>query len=186
VVRGVELDQPHLSLIALEDGTANWDISRESRVASREPRAMAVSLRRFEIKDGAIAFDNRRVRVQTTLKGLDQSLSGDFSRKQFTVQTRANADTVSVNFAGMPYLNINLGIKWGRVRAQGPRWLRVVPAGEFIVLRIQQLTGAADRPRITAGGSAYGMNGYALLSQSRGHDGKAISRKSYPQAWRHR
>ena len=36
VVRGVELDQPRLSLIALEDGTANWDISRESRVASRE------------------------------------------------------------------------------------------------------------------------------------------------------
>ena len=35
VVRGVELDQPRLSLIALEDGTANWDIT--SRVASREP-----------------------------------------------------------------------------------------------------------------------------------------------------
>src|SRR6185503_8597935 len=27
VVRGVELDQPKLSLIALEDGTANWNIT---------------------------------------------------------------------------------------------------------------------------------------------------------------
>ena len=27
VVRAVELDQPRLSLIALEDGTANWDIT---------------------------------------------------------------------------------------------------------------------------------------------------------------
>ena len=41
VVRAVELDQPRLSLIALEDGTANWDISRkspESPVASRRRR----------------------------------------------------------------------------------------------------------------------------------------------------
>ena len=30
VVRNIELDQPRLRLIALEDGTANWDISRES------------------------------------------------------------------------------------------------------------------------------------------------------------
>src|SRR5215210_7694736 len=35
VVRAVELDQPRLSLIALEDGTANWDISRDSRPATR-------------------------------------------------------------------------------------------------------------------------------------------------------
>jgi len=34
VVRGVELDQPRLSLIALEDGTANWSISRQSPAAS--------------------------------------------------------------------------------------------------------------------------------------------------------
>ena len=37
VVRGVELDQPKLSLIALEDGSANWDISRQSPVARARP-----------------------------------------------------------------------------------------------------------------------------------------------------
>ena len=36
VVRAVELDRPRLSLIALEDGTANWDISRQSPDASRQ------------------------------------------------------------------------------------------------------------------------------------------------------
>ena len=35
VVKGVELDQPRLNLIALEDGTANWDISRDSGLATR-------------------------------------------------------------------------------------------------------------------------------------------------------
>ena len=36
VVRGVELDQPRLSLIALEDGTANWDITKKT-AAQPEP-----------------------------------------------------------------------------------------------------------------------------------------------------
>ncbi|HEV8178379.1 MAG TPA: AsmA family protein, partial [Gemmatimonadales bacterium] len=105
VVRSVELDQPRLSLIALEDGTANWDISRKSGVGSRESKAMEVSLRNFDIKNADIAFDNRRARLKATLKGFNQTLSGDFSQKQVDVQTRLNADTASVNFAGIPYLN---------------------------------------------------------------------------------
>ena len=52
VVRAVELDQPRLSLIALEDGTANWDITKKTPEAERRPQAakpVAISLRRFEI-----------------------------------------------------------------------------------------------------------------------------------------
>src|SRR5687768_12653282 len=115
VVRAVELDQPRLSLIALEDGTTNWDItrdSRESRVASPQTtKAMDLTLRRFEIKDGDIAFDNRRARLKASLAGVNQSLSGDFSRNQAAIQTRADADTVSLTFAGIPYLNrVKLGL----------------------------------------------------------------------------
>ena len=111
VVRGIELDQPRLSLITLADGTVNWDISRQSPVASPQSKAMEVSLRRFEIKDGAIAFDNRRTRLKATLKGFNQSLSGNFSQKLVAVQTRASADTASVTFAGIPYLNrVRLGL----------------------------------------------------------------------------
>jgi hypothetical protein len=113
VVRGVELDQPRLSLIALEDGTANWsitDTSSQSPDASRQ-KAMNVSLRDVQIRDGAISFDNRRAKLKATLKGYDQSLSGDFSQKQVVVKTKAEADTVNVSFAGMPYLNrVRMGL----------------------------------------------------------------------------
>jgi len=72
---------------------------------------MSVSLRQFEIKDGAVSFDNRRAKLKATLKGYDQSLSGDFSQKQVNVKTKADADTVSVSFAGLPYLNrVRLGL----------------------------------------------------------------------------
>jgi hypothetical protein len=113
VVRAVELDQPRLSLIALEDGTANWDITKKTEAAKPQAasKPMAVSLRRFEIKDARVAFDNRKAKLKATLSGYNQSLTGDFSQQQVAVQTRANADTVSVTFAGIPYLNrVRLGL----------------------------------------------------------------------------
>jgi AsmA-like C-terminal region/AsmA family len=112
VVRGVELDQPRLSLIALEDGTANWDITKKTAAQPQSAaKPVTISLRRFVIKDANVAFDNRRAKLKATLIGFNQSLSGDFSQKQVAVQTRASADTASVTFAGIPYLNrVKLGL----------------------------------------------------------------------------
>jgi hypothetical protein len=109
VVRAVELDQPRLSLIALEDGTANWDITKKTPEAA-QPQAeaskpMAISLRRFEITGAAVAFENRKTKLKATVNGYDQSLTGDFSRDLVLIRTRADADSVSLTFAGIPYLN---------------------------------------------------------------------------------
>ncbi len=109
VVRAVELDQPRLSLIALEDGTANWDITKKTPAAAQPqaeaPKPMAISLRRFEITDAAVGFDNRQAKLEATVSGYDQSLTGDFSRDLVLIRTRADADSVSLTFAGIPYLN---------------------------------------------------------------------------------
>ena len=108
VVRSIELDQPRLSLVKLEDGAANWDITKETPEAAPQPEAakpMALSLRRFEITDASVAFDNRQAGLKASLAGYDQSLKGDFSQEQVAVETRASADTVNLTFAGIPYLN---------------------------------------------------------------------------------
>jgi AsmA-like protein len=111
VVRAVELDQPRLSLIKLADGRANWDITKKTAQPEAGSSPMAIKLRNFEIKDAAIAFDNRQARLKASLRGYDQTLSGDFSQKQVAIQTQADADTASVVFAGIPYLNrVKLGV----------------------------------------------------------------------------
>jgi hypothetical protein len=115
IVRAVELDQPRLSLIALEDGTANWDITKKTPEAAQpQPQAakpVAISLRRFEITGAAVAFDNRQAKLKASLSGFDQSLSGDFSQGLVSIRTKADADTVSLTFAGIPYLNrVRLGL----------------------------------------------------------------------------
>jgi hypothetical protein len=106
VVRAVELNQPRLSLIKLPDGSANWDITRKTDTTKTQSgKALAVSLKRFEISGGAVALDNQQARLTAVLNGYSQSLSGDFSQKNVAIQTRAGADSVSVSFGGVPYLN---------------------------------------------------------------------------------
>ena len=114
VVRAVELDQPRLRLVKLEDGTANWDITRKTPETAQPQAAakpIAVSLRRFEITDAAVVYDDRPGKLNATLSGYDQSLTGDFSRDVVAIRTKADADTVSLTFAGIPYLNrVQLGL----------------------------------------------------------------------------
>lgn len=114
VVRGVELDQPRLRLIVLEDGTANWDITKKTPEAAQPAAAskpMAISLRRFEISEAAVTYDDRHGKVSAALAGFNQSLTGDFSQTLVGIQTKADADAVSVTFAGIPYLTkVQLGL----------------------------------------------------------------------------
>ena len=107
VVRAVELDEPRLSLIVLEDGSANWDIMREDSPGRSEAagRPLAVSLRRAAITSGTLSLDNRAARLRASVRGLAQTLSGDFGNEQASVGTRAHADSVTVAFAGIPYLS---------------------------------------------------------------------------------
>ncbi|HEU4563319.1 MAG TPA: AsmA family protein, partial [Gemmatimonadaceae bacterium] len=105
VVRSVELDRPVLALRVLEDGTANWDIAKETPADSGAARPFSVSLRRLDIRDAAISLDDRKTGLVASLTGYRQSLAGDFSQDVFDIQTRAHGDSLSVKFAGIPYLN---------------------------------------------------------------------------------
>jgi len=105
VVREVALDAPRIRLAVLPDGRASWDIARAtSRPSAATPREVGISLRALRITDGDIALDDRQANLQASVKGLDERLEGDFARQRFTMVTRTRADTVSLQFAGMPYL----------------------------------------------------------------------------------
>ena len=115
VVRSIELDRPRLRLVKLEDGAANWDITKKTPEAAPETAAakpVAVSLRRFTITDANVAVDNRQAGLSASVFGYDQTLSGDFQQDIVAIQTTAGSDSVSVTFAGIPYLNrVKLDLK---------------------------------------------------------------------------
>jgi hypothetical protein len=103
VVRSIQLHRPNVQLLVGVDGAANWDIMRP-RERTAATRALDVSLKELDINDASVRFDNELSDVHSRVAGLDHSLSGDFSKQQFRLKTRTTADTVSIKFAGVPYL----------------------------------------------------------------------------------
>jgi hypothetical protein len=105
-VRSIELREPRIRLLVLEDGTANWDLG-DRTVADPDaaPRPFNLTLHSFTVSDGSLVLDNRATGLRASVSGLAQSLRGDFAESRFTARTDATADSVSVHFAGVPYLN---------------------------------------------------------------------------------
>ena len=106
IVRSIELERPVIALKVLEDGSANWDITKKTAPTTQKtPSPFKVSLRKLDISNATISLDDRKSRLFASLVGYRQSLSGDFATDLFTLATRAHGDSVTVRFAGIPYLN---------------------------------------------------------------------------------
>lgn len=104
LIRAVELEEPRLRLRVLEDGRANWQITKPSADAT-SGGGMAIRLKRFVIEDGMISYDDRAGKLEATLVGLDQTLRGDFAQTNVDVGTAIRADSATVTFAGIRYLD---------------------------------------------------------------------------------
>jgi len=105
VVRSIALERPVLALRVLEDGTANWDITKPTTGEQKASRPLAVTLRSLDISNATVSLSDQKAELFATVNGYRQSLSGDFGKDLFTIVTRAHADSVSLRFAGIPYLN---------------------------------------------------------------------------------
>ncbi|HWJ21430.1 MAG TPA: AsmA-like C-terminal region-containing protein, partial [Gemmatimonadaceae bacterium] len=106
VVREIDLDRPSARLRVLQDGSANWDIARKTAPPTSGPtRAVALTLRQFRIHDGSVTLDDRKSDLAASVAGLQESLRGDFAREKLVLSTRTHADSVSLRFAGVPYLS---------------------------------------------------------------------------------
>ena len=106
VVRELSFDQPTVRLRRLADGSANWNITRSrSAASSGAPHAVNGRLRRLRVDHGTVTVDDRQSRFAASLKGLDESLTGDFATERFVMSARTHVDTVSATFGGIRYLN---------------------------------------------------------------------------------
>jgi hypothetical protein len=106
VVRSVALERPSIALKVLEDGSANWNITKQTGATTEQTSSpFKVSLRNLDVSNATISLDDRPSRLFASLVGYRQTLSGDFATDVFTLVTRAHGDSVTVRFAGIPYLN---------------------------------------------------------------------------------
>lgn len=154
VVREVALERPHVRLRVLADGTASWDIVRGDTATGRGGRDVGVTLRELRIADGSVALDNAQSRLAASVVGLDETLSGDFSQDRFALASRTRADSVSLSFAGVPYLTRTTVALDADVNAD-------LPAHRFtlngVTLRLNQLA-LAVAGTVTTGSPDVGLD----------------------------
>jgi hypothetical protein len=106
VVREVALRQPSVRLRVLADGRANWDIAQpRGKSGADSSPGVGVTLRDLRISDGRVTLDDAQSRLVASVHGLQESLRGDFASDRFVLATRTRADSVSLRFAGVPYLS---------------------------------------------------------------------------------
>lgn len=110
-IREIFLDEPYINAIVLKDGKANWDIAKASSdTAQKEPKDTAASkfniaLKRFEIKNARINYDDNKGGTFANLSNLNYSLEGDFSQDLVTLNMLLSIDETSVAQSGIKYLN---------------------------------------------------------------------------------
>jgi len=104
------LDKPKLKLKVLENGKVNWDIvaaSSDEPAATAEPdtEAFVLQLKKLSLKDAEVVYDDRELKMLTTIKGMNASVRGALSTDQSEISTNLTIDGLNVNYESVSYLS---------------------------------------------------------------------------------
>ena len=121
-IKSISANQTLINAIVLEDGTANWDIIKETpedvvkdTAGTSQATPMQVKLRKFSITDGRIFYTDRESDITAVLEDMVFNLSGNMSASQSDLDLNLNAGKVNFVMDKIPYLtdakgNLRAGI----------------------------------------------------------------------------
>jgi hypothetical protein len=105
-VVSITLDQPRLKLLALKDGTVNWNITKESETPAPEAeKDFNLALQQYAIKNGRLIYQDEASDMAVTAQGLDHQGSGDFTQDRFRLRTTTKIAALTLSSGGVKYLN---------------------------------------------------------------------------------
>lgn len=115
-INTVSIDQPRIHALVMKDGKANWDIAKPSTDSTKADTAKSapfkMSLKKFEIKNGYILYDDASLDFRTELVNMNHTLSGDFTSDNFVLKTLTDIEKMSMSYGGITYMNkVKTGIK---------------------------------------------------------------------------
>ena len=105
-IYGITIDQPRINAIITKEGKANWDITKteEEAVEEEEATEFNLNLKKYEIKDGYISYNDMEGDMSAVIEHLNHSGSGDFTSDLFTLATKTEAGAISFTYTKIPYL----------------------------------------------------------------------------------
>ena len=111
-VKSIIVDQPRVKAVVLADGSANWDIMKDSEeveeVAAETPAEtageMKLLLRKFLVNNGTIIYNDASLNMSAALEELTFELSGDMTETETDLLMALNVKSVDVVYDGIRYL----------------------------------------------------------------------------------
>ena len=90
-INSILINQPRIHALVLKDGKVNWDIVKPSldtttaAVDTTKAAPFKMTLKKFEIKNAYIVYDDASMGFYTELYNMTHSLSGDFTSDNFVL-----------------------------------------------------------------------------------------------------
>ncbi|XOV92508.1 MAG: AsmA-like C-terminal region-containing protein [Bacteroidota bacterium] len=107
----VKLDQPDIQVYVMEDGSANYDIVKdtgEDQPAEEESaetgKPLDIGIQEWVINDANILYNDLTIPFYIVLVGLNHEGSGDFSQEVFDMITTTNVDQMYLGYDGDEYI----------------------------------------------------------------------------------
>ncbi len=108
-IKGIELNNPKVHIKVLKGGKANWDIMKPSTDTSGTSDTSAthfkLALKKFEIINGNVVYDDKDLGFWMDLKNLQFLLKGDLTDVFTSLETKASIDSFSLAYDGVKYIN---------------------------------------------------------------------------------
>lgn len=114
-INTISINSPRIHALVLKNGKANWDVTKPSADTSHAtiattpaPASSApfkMTLKKFEIKNAYIVYDDASMGVKTELVNMNHTLSGDFTSDNFLLKTLTEIEKFSMTYGGVKYMS---------------------------------------------------------------------------------
>lgn len=107
-VKSVTIEEPKIDVRVLEDGTANYDIAKESEEESStesDSSPINIDLQHYAITNAVIKYTDSTMPFVMNLNNLNHEGDGDFSAEQMQLNTNTTIDEMTVEFDNIKYMN---------------------------------------------------------------------------------
>lgn len=104
----IKLEQPHILVKVLEDGTANYDIAISDSTAvetDTTSSGFSIGIDQWEISDGKIIYDDRSLKFFVSLEDVQHTGNGDFTQDIFDMTTKTQASHVRLRYDDVEYVS---------------------------------------------------------------------------------
>jgi hypothetical protein len=108
-VKSIVMDKAVMNAIVLKDGSANWDIMKDTATtapaeAESSSSSMKILLKRVAMLNSSISYIDHESDMQTWLKEVNFELSGDMTEVETDLKMSLNAGRFTFVMEGMKYL----------------------------------------------------------------------------------